>query len=61
MIRLERKKGTHGIFNLTKVPKLEIETPTDKAKNSAKIKENKARGSDCRMRKNRNPDNFISR
>ena len=40
------KKGIHGIFNLTNVPKLEIETPTESAKNKEKISENKAKGCD---------------
>ena len=37
---LERKNGISGIRNLTKVPKLDTDNPTENAKNSEKINEN---------------------
>jgi hypothetical protein len=44
MTRLLTKKGVQGIFSRTSAPKLLILTPTEKAKNKAKIRENMRRG-----------------
>jgi hypothetical protein len=40
----ERKNGIAGILNLTIAPKLDVETPTEKAKNNPKIMQNKTKG-----------------
>ncbi len=56
MIKLAIKNGIHGIFNLTKVPKFEIETPTDNAKKIEKIKENNTRG--CEFTNLKKPKTF---
>jgi hypothetical protein len=37
---LDMKKGISGIRNRTKVPKLETDSPTEKAKNMEKRSEN---------------------
>ena len=42
MTKLEIKNGIHGIFKRTNVPKLEMDTPTDNAKERANNIENKA-------------------
>ena len=53
MTKLERKKGIQGIFNRTNVPKLDIDTPTENAKNIENTKENINSGCDVRRPKNR--------
>ena len=55
------KKGIQGIFKRTNVPKFEIETPTESAKNKEKIKENRANGWARISVKNLYTLSFISR
>ena len=42
--KLDRKKGKQGILSRTKVPKFEIETPTENAKNKENTNENMSKG-----------------
>src|ERR1017187_7744163 len=39
-----KKNGIMGILNLTNAPKLEVEIATEKAKNTAKIRQNNTKG-----------------
>jgi len=50
--KLAIKNGMQGIFKRTRVPKFEMETPTDKAKKMAKINEKRASG--CERSKTKN-------